>query len=279
MSAHEGKRDHVAFQLPTVMKFRLDDCSEFVTVKHNQHCIFASWTDSVSEHNWQGIDIGRREWSAGSVAFLPQNSELKCRPDRPQISTAVVLDNRLFVEASQEQIDFSRIDFRFADVSDVSVQLLLRSMQHIAESPAAADWPMLMEANAMALTVAVIRILSPDAIIKLDCREFGLNGPTKKRVVNYVESNLHRNITLRELAEVAGLSTYHFQRMFKRRFGVTPGEYVAIRRIELVKRRLISSYDGLAMIAHDCGFSSQSHLTRVFKKLVGATPAAFRNGR
>lgn len=262
-----------------VMKFRLDEVTDFVAVRQSHHCVFSSSTESVSEIVWEGNNAGRREWVANSVIFLPKDSELKCLPDRPQVSTAVAFEPRLFTEAAKDHIDFSSIDFRFADVSQPHVQALLQSMAHVALDPNISDWPMLVESNAMALAVAVIKILSPTATVSFDNRPHGLCGVTKKRVVNYIEAHIIRQITLRELADVAGLSQYHFLRMFKRRFGVTPGEYVAIRRIELVKRKLISSNDGLAMIAHDCGFSSQSHLTRVFKKLVGDTPAAFRNGR
>jgi AraC-like DNA-binding protein len=48
------------------------------------------------------------------------------------------------------------------------------------------------------------------------------------------------------------------------------------RRVENAQQRLRRTDDSIAQIAFDCGFGSQEHLTRIFKRVCGATPAAYR---
>jgi len=104
----------------------------------------------------------------------------------------------------------------------------------------------------------------------------GLTRNRARRVVEYIEANLGRALTVRELADVAELSTYHFLRMFKKTVGLTPYQYLLERRVERAKEMLRSKPASLAEVALAIGFSSQSHFTTAFHRAVGATPAEFQ---
>jgi AraC family transcriptional regulator len=104
----------------------------------------------------------------------------------------------------------------------------------------------------------------------------GLTRSNTRRVVEYVEANLGRAVTIREMSEVAELSTHHFVRMFKRSLGFTPYQYLLERRVERAKELLHSKPPSLAEVGLSTGFSSQSHFTTVFHRAVGVTPAEFR---
>ncbi|MEO1235731.1 MAG: AraC family transcriptional regulator [Planctomycetota bacterium] len=98
-------------------------------------------------------------------------------------------------------------------------------------------------------------------------------------VEEYIEINLTEDITLEDLAAVAGLSVFHFTRKFKRTTGHTPHSYLIQRRVERAKGMLRDKAladHGIASIALACGFSDQSHLSRHFKRYVGSTPAQWR---
>jgi AraC family transcriptional regulator len=97
-----------------------------------------------------------------------------------------------------------------------------------------------------------------------------------RRALDYLEANLERDVSLSELAEVAGLSAYHFARQFKAATGMAPHNYLISRRVEQAKAMLSRTDMSIAAIASATGFSHQSHLTRHFKRLVGTTPALFR---
>ena len=96
------------------------------------------------------------------------------------------------------------------------------------------------------------------------------------RVMEHIEANVARPITLSELAVIAGLSVFHFSRVFKRQTGTTPYQAVTAKRLEL-SRRLIAAGDiPLAEIALVCGFSSQAHFTTAFSKHMGMSPGRYR---
>jgi AraC family transcriptional regulator len=95
--------------------------------------------------------------------------------------------------------------------------------------------------------------------------------------VEYIEEHLDAELTLDHLAGVAHLSPYHFARLFKNSTGLPPHQYVIARRVERAKD-LLRGKDRFPLvdIAAEVGFSSQSHFTRHFKRLVGVTPKHFR---
>jgi len=92
----------------------------------------------------------------------------------------------------------------------------------------------------------------------------------------YVAVHLHSKIDLGDLAKVASFSRCKFNRVFKASFGCTPGQYVRRMRIARAQNLMKSSCGPLREIAAECGFAHQGHLTRVFTRLAGITPAAFR---
>ena len=98
-----------------------------------------------------------------------------------------------------------------------------------------------------------------------------------QRVKRYIEEHLQDNLSLEELARETRYSRGHLLRMFRAATGKTPHQYLTERRIERAKGMLQEAGEiSLTNIAAWCGFSSQSHMTRVFREQVGVTPSAFR---
>lgn len=104
----------------------------------------------------------------------------------------------------------------------------------------------------------------------------GLAGWQLRRVVAHVEAHLHGPIFTSTLAEVAQLSTGHFCRAFKVSTGETPHGFVVRQRIRRAQLLMRDTQDTLSQIACACGLSDQAHLTRLFRRLVGTTPLAWR---
>ncbi len=103
----------------------------------------------------------------------------------------------------------------------------------------------------------------------------GLSAQTARRVTDHLRAHLDRPVTLAELADLAGLSEFHLQRMFRARFGISPHRWHEARRIEAAQARLRAG-QGLAAVAAAGGWSSQSHLTRAFRVATGLTPGAWQ---
>jgi AraC-like DNA-binding protein len=100
-----------------------------------------------------------------------------------------------------------------------------------------------------------------------------------QRVVTYVDSNLNTSVRNKDLAAIARLSEFHFNVAFRKRFGQSPHEYLIRRRIERAQGLMLSTDMALSEIAMECGLADQSHLTRLFRKVSGESPAAWRRAR
>ena len=97
-----------------------------------------------------------------------------------------------------------------------------------------------------------------------------------RAVVEYIEEHLDASPSLEQMAEVAGLSPYHFARQFKTATGLPPHQFVIMRRVERAKQLLQGGDLSLAEVALHAGFSGQSVFCLHFKRLVGVTPRRFR---
>ena len=95
-------------------------------------------------------------------------------------------------------------------------------------------------------------------------------------VAAHIETHFDEKLTLEELAEVAGCSTRHFQRVFKQIFKTSAIEHLLRVRIRHAIARLVETKDDLSTIAAECGFHDQSHFSNQFKRLRGMTPSAYR---
>jgi AraC-like DNA-binding protein len=92
---------------------------------------------------------------------------------------------------------------------------------------------------------------------------------------DYIEAYYFKDITLKELSDIACLSLFHLLRIFKQAIGVPPHVYLLHKRIEKAKRLLLKA-ENIASIAYETGFVDQSHLTNTFRSFVGVTPNQFR---
>jgi AraC-like DNA-binding protein len=95
------------------------------------------------------------------------------------------------------------------------------------------------------------------------------------RARDYLHDHLDRNISLTELAAVAGMPRFGLVRAFARRYGMPPHAYLTQLRV-LHARRSLSSGVAPSQAAVAAGFVDQSHLTRHFKRTVGVTPGQYR---
>ncbi|TNC07147.1 AraC family transcriptional regulator [Methylobacterium terricola] len=95
----------------------------------------------------------------------------------------------------------------------------------------------------------------------------------------WIEEHLDAPVTLARLADRAGLSPYHFSRLFTARMGLGPMAHVRARRLVRAARRLVAEPDlRLVDLALESGFDSQEAFTRAFGRRFGVTPGRFRSG-
>ncbi|MEM7604395.1 MAG: helix-turn-helix domain-containing protein [Myxococcota bacterium] len=97
-----------------------------------------------------------------------------------------------------------------------------------------------------------------------------------QRGIDFIEGRLEGPLELREVSRAAGMSHWHFQRMFKALTGETLMAYVRARRLSLSLDRLLRTDARILDIALDAGFESQASFTRAFRQAFGITPGAYR---
>ena len=107
----------------------------------------------------------------------------------------------------------------------------------------------------------------------------GLRPRAVRRAIEYIHANLADSVHLEDIAGAVGLSVFHFSRTFRDTTGLAPHRYLTGARIERVKALLLESGLSLAAIAEEAGFSDQSHMSKVFRRLAGTTPKHFRDSR
>jgi AraC family transcriptional regulator len=100
--------------------------------------------------------------------------------------------------------------------------------------------------------------------------------PGMWRVRDYIDANLDGDLGLDTLARAAGVSAAQFVPRFTAAHGETPHQFVIRRRVDRARQLLAGSDLPIADIALQTGFSSQSHLTDVFRRQIGEAPAAYR---
>lgn len=97
-----------------------------------------------------------------------------------------------------------------------------------------------------------------------------------KTVIEIIEQNYFRKITLEELSSITFLSPYYLLRLFKRYTGYTPGEYMNKYRLDFSKSLLLEPEMTIEQTALNLGFNTHSYFSKMFKKSSGLTPKQFR---
>jgi AraC-like DNA-binding protein len=119
-------------------------------------------------------------------------------------------------------------------------------------------------------------------IARLDPPQVRVNALPKwrlKRVEEYISEHLDRNVSLSDLAMVAGLSRMHFAAQFRAATGYRPREYLLHHRVERSKLLLSETNMPLVEVALAVGFCTQAHFSTVFKRITRETPARWRSNR
>lgn len=98
-----------------------------------------------------------------------------------------------------------------------------------------------------------------------------------QKVQDYIENNLHEDLTLNRLAEVGCFNASYLSRIFKQTYGCNLSEYIGKGRVELAKRLLRTSNERIHEISRKVGYTSAHSFTRVFKQMTGITPQEYRD--
>lgn len=222
-----------------------------------------------------------RTFARADMKLIPagRSSEWHWRRDRkPSDNLHVYLDPDLVdaTAASADGAARAEVLEHFGDL-DRDIALIGASLQRELETPATAD-VLYAEAQATALAVLVLRKHSSLSAKALAPRKAALlPSNLLAECLDFLESRLDdSSLSVADLAAVAGLSPFHFSRLFRAATGAPPHRYVVGRRVERARALLEGTVLPLGEIAQRAGFAHQAHLTRHFSRVIGTSPGAYR---
>jgi len=129
--------------------------------------------------------------------------------------------------------------------------------------------------QAMRSIALIVSGVSPNGFIA-ESERISLPPVRLKRVIEFIEANLAEPLTLDLLAHVAGLSVFHFARVFRQATGSSPYRYVSERRLQRAQRLLMSPELSVHEIARACGFPRHANFSAAFARARGMSPSAYR---
>ena len=157
-------------------------------------------------------------------------------------------------------------------IADAVVRGLAHALLPALEKPETAS-KLFLDQMGMAL---MVHLTHTYAGLHFPIRRKGTLAPwQEKRASEYLVAHLNADFSIADLAEECDLSRSHFIKAFKETFGKTPYRWLTEYRISKSKE-LLATGAPIAEIALICGFSDQSHLTRVFAQMSGETPGSWR---
>jgi AraC family transcriptional regulator len=212
----------------------------------------------------------------GTTFILPQGTidELRWKGETHRIAVAVhpnLLVSALDETAHERSIELTE-NWNLTDPNIMAVLLAMTSDLN-SGSPAGRLYG---ESLANALAVYLLKRYAVRGYTPVAYRG-GLQAYRLRRVLDHIGDNLAADLSLSELAAVAGMSPHYFAELFRMSTGQPPHRYVLSQRIERAKQGLADAKCSILDVGLDAGFQNPSHFARVFRKFVGISPSRFRD--
>jgi len=216
-----------------------------------------------------------RDHTKGTICVIPSGHPFAVNFEGESEHLAIFLDPSLVQRAAAESRGSTKVEVMESSTANDPVinsvgLALLTELENKSEGG-----ELYAESLANILALHLVRHYTST---KSDVGRFvgGLSGHKLRLVLEFMNANCALDLSLAELAAVAGMSTFHFAREFKRATGTTPHQYLMKLRIERAKQLLSGSEMPLVDVGSHSGFSHQSHFSRLFRKLTGTTPQSYR---
>jgi AraC family transcriptional regulator len=263
----EGFSVYTAKQPRSTWEEHVHDCVQ-VTVGLEPAHMHAEWRPTGTLHQ-------RKEFTGNAVSVIPARVPHKTLWQRRAALIHIYIREEFLLRLASDVLQRDSLELQTTYlVRDLLIEELARSLY--LESEGGNLHPAVASA---AVTTLCIRLLRAYSLRKGEAAYAtgGLGPARERRVREYIEADLERDLSIQSLAGVVGLSPQHFAVLFRESTGFTPHQYVNHRRIACAQELLKKVHMPLIDVSMQCGFSSQSQFITTFRKLVGMTPGRFRS--
>ncbi len=242
-------------------------------------------------YDWHGLRRGRAEFAlfqytlAGRGRLRVQDREIDVGPGQAML-VHFPDDNRYWLPTDSAGWEFfyvclhgrevlrlwPQVENRLGPVTHLAAEsAVVRHATQIVRAALTGKIPHVFAASAYAYEL--IMLLAAEA---RHTHPVQLARPAIEKARRYAEGQLHRALTVDDLAREAGLSRHHFSRLFARHNGLAPAAWLIEQRVKEAARLLRGTKLPLKAIATQCGFPNPNYLGRVFRRHTGVPPAAYR---
>jgi AraC family transcriptional regulator len=233
--------------------------------RHDDACIQVILRGRFHEHGWKD----RETFEPGEAIFRPAGFE----HSNDQMHDSA---DALSIEVSARSVPTKFVDSvvraRPTRVLNPHVNLLANRIGH---ELGLADEFSASVIDALCVEV-VVHVLREATTTTPNC---SMSRQLAEKAAEVISRRAAEALSVDAVAELFGVDRFELNRAFLKRWGCCPSEYIRLRRVEQAQRLLLHSTLPIAIIAEECGFADQSHMTRVFNVVLGETPARFRAGR
>jgi AraC family transcriptional regulator len=211
----------------------------------------------------------------GSLSLIPAGASFACRAETEFDLVVCALDSALVSALDSELEPRPEGELRLqVNIQDPAAQQLMRLLSADANEGFIAER---LYTDYLSQALA-LRMLFLGRQTKPQTNHRGTSALPKhvlRRIIERMRS-FSSDLSLQALANESGYSRVHFVRMFRAATGYSPHNYLLNLKLERARELLNNPSKSLIDIALDCGFSSHSHMSRLFHRTLGLTPSAYR---
>ena len=247
---------------------------------------FLAWTVS-GEVEFQERE-GKQPWlthrlKRGSFFLTSGGAPYECRwkalTAEPFESLAVFIELPLLERAFEEVFGADAAHVRLRDVSAFTDEVLNSLMERLHEELMRRKAsPLFVQGIAQAVAIHLARNYA-GTVKELRSGSSSLPGFKLRQVTDWMAEHLAEDFNLDQLAAQAGLSKFHFHRLFKGAVGMAPSRYHMNLRMDEAKRLLRETKQSVVAVALDVGYANPSHFAQLFRRQTGLSPSDYRRQR
>jgi AraC family transcriptional regulator len=227
----------------------------------------------------QGVLIPQLLDLRNKITFVPRDCEVSgwSKLSRPHNSITAVYFDPQILDDELDRTFSAHCNQPMVLFEDTGLRSTLGKLSAVLSEDGPVD-PLYGETLGLLAALEISRLQTTGLLDQI--RDTGrLSFEHERRIRLFIDENLHRNMSLSELADVVNLSRFHFTRSFKKTLGQPPHQFILHQRVERAKESLLSSELSIGEIAQSLGFGNQGRFASSFRKVTGLTPAYFRRIR
>ena len=228
-------------------------------------------TEKITSVGKRTVDCG----GAGNICITPSGQTMGAFWDETLDNLGINFEPEFVVQTAIENRFSANFEFTdsYKESDPLILQIALILLEEAkTESPAGRLYA---DSLIQTLTLHLLKNYTNANTVQENAHG-GLSGYKLRRVMDFINDKLEEDLSLSEIAAVAGLSQFHFARAFRKSTNLTPQQYLMRQRIERAKHLLAKDETPIIEISLQTGFKNQSHFTTLFRKYTKYTPKLWR---